>query len=248
MITARRVAKAAGKHLTRAGLALRTALGARADRHCPACDTNVVGFFRYGSVGEWGCPRCGASPRERLMHYLLDKGRIAVPPGAAVLHCAPNEASLVTRFRGGAGDYVPADIDPSRYTVPNMQRIDLMALADDARFDRIYASHVMEHVPDDARVLANIARALRPGGEAWLIVPLWDRPSEDGALDMSPRARERRFGQWDHVRQYGPDFADRIAAAGLDVEVLAASDLPTADRRHMALGDRLFRARRTAPA
>jgi SAM-dependent methyltransferase len=244
MITAQRVCKAAGKHLSRAALAVRAIAGAKATRRCPACDSAVIGFFRYGAAHDWGCPACGASPRERLMHYLLDDGRIAVPQGGAVLHCAPNEESLVRRFRASAGDYVPADIDPSRYDVPGMQHVDLMALNVEARFDRIYASHVMEHVPDDARVLSNIARALRPGGEAWLIVPLWARPSEDGPADMSGRMRERRFGQWDHVRQYGLDFADRIAAAGLSVDVIAARDLPGDAVARMAIDDVLFRARR----
>lgn len=244
MITLQRVTKAAGKHLTRLGLALRTASGARKSRHCPACKADVVGFFRYGQEREWGCPACGASPRERLMHALLDRGIIDIPPGAAVLHCAPNEMSLVNRFRAGAGDYVPADFDPSRYPLPDIQKVDLMALDDVARFDILYASHVMEHVPDDAHVFRNIARALKPGGEAWLIVPLWEKPTEDGPPDLSPRERERRFGQWDHVRQYGRDFADRIRAAGLDVEVIDAADLPHDDVQRMALGDTLFRARR----
>ena len=48
MITVQRVAKAAGKHLTRTALKLRQALGARASRGCPACGRTVVGFFRYG--------------------------------------------------------------------------------------------------------------------------------------------------------------------------------------------------------
>jgi SAM-dependent methyltransferase len=244
VITFKRISKALGKHVTRSWLKLRAATGAARTRHCPACDRDVVGFFRYGEEAEWGCPLCAASPRERLMHALLDSGRIAVPPGGAVLHCAPNEGSLVQRFRSVAGDYVPADIDPARYAVPGMQRVDLMAMADDKRFDIIYASHVMEHVPDDARVLSNIARALRPDGEAWLIVPLWSKSSEDGPPDLSGRERERRFGQWDHVRQYGRDFADRIAAAGLGIELIDAVDLPAADVRRMALADTLFRARR----
>ncbi len=178
------------------------------------------------------------------MHYLLDQERITLPAGGAMLHCAPNEGSLVKRFRDASGDYMPADIDPARYDVPGMQRVDLMTLEHEARFDRIYASHVMEHVPDDALVLTNIARSLKPGGEAWLIVPLWNRPSEDGSMDLSGRERERRFGQWDHVRQYGLDFADRIAAAGLQVEVIAARDLPPGDVATMAIDDMLFRARR----
>lgn len=179
------------------------------------------------------------------MHYLLDTGAIDLPAGAAVLHCAPNEASLVARMRAAAGDYVPGDLFPDVYrNVPDIRRVDLMALDEEARFDRIYASHVMEHVPDDARVLANLHRALRPGGEAWLIVPLWDRATEDGGPDLSGRERERRFGQWDHVRQYGRDFADRIAAAGFAVEPIDAAELPAGDVAHMALDDVLFRARR----
>jgi len=244
MITLQRVTKAAGKHLSRLALALRARAGAKRTRHCPACHHDVVGFYRYGQEREWGCPHCGASPRERLMHALLDLDVIVIPKRAAILHCAPNEASLVNRFRAAAADYVPADFDPSRYPLPDIQQLDLMALDDEARFDIIYASHVMEHVPDDAQVLRNIARALKPGGETWLIVPLWAKRTEDGPADLSPREREHRFGQWDHVRQYGRDLADRIAAAGLKVELIDTRGIPAEMVHRMALGDTLFRAKR----
>lgn len=241
MITYRRAAKAAVKHMSKAWLGLRKVLGAPTVRHCPACDGDVVGFFRYGDCAEWGCPKCGASPRERLMHHLLDTQEISVPPGA-VLHMAPNEASLVARFRQAATDYVPADLDPSRYPIAGIRKVDLMEIAETERFDIVYASHVMEHVPDDVHVLANLHRALKPGGEAWLMVPLWDRETEDGSFAMPPRERERRFGQWDHVRQYGLDFRDRLAAAGFEVRLEAATDAAPEVRDRQALGDILFRA------
>ncbi|MGE4323017.1 MAG: methyltransferase domain-containing protein [Sphingobium sp.] len=243
MITFQRAAKAVGKHLSRAALAARRVAGARATRVCPACGGAVVGFFRYGDNHEWGCPACGASPRERLMNHLIGEGVLRVPLQGAVLHMAPNERSLVRRF-SAAADYQPADIDPARYAVSGMRRVDLMELDDTDRYDLFYASHVMEHVPDDALVLRNIFRALKPGGEAWLIVPLWDRPTEDGSFAMPPRERERRFGQWDHVRQYGPDFADRIRAAGFTLEEIAAATLDPQVRHVHALDDRLFRARK----
>jgi SAM-dependent methyltransferase len=242
MITAQRVLKAAGKHVSRTLLAM----GAAKDRHCPACRADVAGFFRYGDEAEWGCIACGASPRERLMHALLDAGRITLPTAGSILHCAPNEGSLVQRFYANAGDYVPADIDPDRYGVPGMQKLDLMSMSDVARFDRVYASHVMEHVPDDAVVLRNLLAALKSGGEAWLLVPLWTKASEDGPADLSGRERERRFGQWDHVRQYGRDFAKRIEAAGFAVEMIDATTLPPDQVRLMALADTLFLARRPA--
>jgi SAM-dependent methyltransferase len=248
VITFQRVAKAAGKYATRAILSARAALGARTTRVCPACGGDVVGFFRYGDNGEWGCPRCGASPRERLMNFLIDSGTLVLPRGGAILHMAPNEGSLVRRYAAAAGDYVPADLFPDIYAVPGMTRVDLMALADEQRFDLFYASHVMEHVPDDGVVLGNVLRALKPGGEAWLMVPLWERPTEDGSYAMPPRERERRFGQWDHVRQYGPDFADRIRAAGFDLEEIDAGSVDPVLRHRFALDDRLFRARRPLDA
>ncbi len=244
MLTAKRTRKAGGKLFSRARLVAKTALGAATSRYCPACHHDVVGFYRYGTESEWGCPSCDASPRERLMHSLLNAGTLAIPAGATVLHCGPNESRLVERFRGRASEYVPADIDPRRYNVPGIQRIDLMAMTDRDRFDRIYASHVMEHVPDDAVVLDNLRHALKPGGEAWLLVPIWEKPTEDGPPDLSPRERERRYGQWDHVRQYGYDFADRIAAAGLSVDVIDSESITRDDVRRMGLGDRVFRATR----
>jgi len=45
------------------------------------------------------------------------------------------------------------------------------------------------------------------------------------------------------VRQYGPDFAERIAAAGFCVSMMDAAMLPVEDVRRMALADTLFRAR-----
>lgn len=244
MITIRRAAKAAGKHVSKGVLALRAALGAKAAFECPACGMAVVGFFRYGENARWGCPRCGASPRERLMNHLIAAGTIALPAGGVILHMAPNEASLVRHFRSAAANYVPADLDPARYAAVEATRVDLMTLDDRDRFDLFYASHVMEHVPDDALVLHNILRALKPGGEAWLMVPLWDRPTEDGSFAIPPRERERRFGQWDHVRQYGMDFADRIAAAGFTVTTIAARDLDPGMQARYALDDIVFRARK----
>jgi SAM-dependent methyltransferase len=69
--------------------------------------------------------------------------------------------------------------------------------AADAEFDAVLAIDVLEHVPDPARLLAEIHRALRPGGFLHLHVPcegdatsLWRwLPGQRGE-----RAWKRRFG------------------------------------------------------
>ncbi len=98
------------------------------------------------------------------------------------------------------------------------------------------------------RFWATSARALKPGGEAWLIVPaLAEGERGRSCSTSSPRERERRFGQWDHVRQYGRDFADRIRRGRPGRSIcIDTSGIPAEMVQHMALGDTLFRARRTA--
>lgn len=242
MITFQRASKAAVKWASFGTLKLRALAGSKAQFHCTACGSDVVGFFRYGENARWGCPACGASPRQRLVAHLLDTGVLAIPAAGSVLHIAPNEAGLVERFKTRATDYVPADLHPDVYDLPGVIALDLMQFDMPERFDVIYASHVMEHVDDDAHVLANMFRALKPGGEAWLIVPLWDRPTEDGHSGMPARERERRFGQWDHVRQYGLDFADRIRQAGFLLDVIYAKQLAAQTQEQHALDDVIFRA------
>jgi SAM-dependent methyltransferase len=43
----------------------------------------------------------------------------------------------------------------------------------DSTFDRIIASEVLEHLPDDTTALAELARVLRPGGTMAVTVPSW---------------------------------------------------------------------------
>lgn len=45
-------------------------------------------------------------------------------------------------------------------------------------------------------------------------------PSGPTKTIVTPEARRQHFGQWDHVRLCGLDYADRIRAAGFVVEVL----------------------------
>jgi SAM-dependent methyltransferase len=56
---------------------------------------------------------------------------------------------------------------------------------DDASFDLVVCRHVLQAVPDPARVLSEIQRVLRPGGRAHLIAEdygmLWCHPTELGS-------------------------------------------------------------------
>jgi ubiquinone/menaquinone biosynthesis C-methylase UbiE len=88
------------------------------------------------------------------------------------------------------------------------------------RFDVVIANHVLEHVTDDRKAMAEIVRVLADGGWAVLMCPIArDRPAtlEDATI-TTPEDRLRVYGQEDHLRLYGADYPRRLAEAGFDVE------------------------------
>jgi hypothetical protein len=160
------------------------------------------------------CPGCGCRERHRLQHLFLTEDGGWKLEGQRVLHFAP-ERYMRDLMRGNPL-YVTADL--SQPTAEH--RIDATSIPfADASFDVLIAHHILEHIDDDARALAEFARVLRPGGFALLSVPqnhAAEYTDEDSNV-QDPMARFWRFTGFDHRRLYGRDFPQRVAAAGFAV-------------------------------
>lgn len=66
---------------------------------------------------------------------------------------------------------VAGELDPVESRVGAV-RGDALALPfPDASFDRVIASEILEHIPDDVQAMAELARVLRPGGTMAITVP-----------------------------------------------------------------------------
>lgn len=187
------------------------------------------------------CPVCLSGKRQQLLFTYLEKTGIFNRKNFSVLHIAPEEAFTHVFQSYPNIDYICGDIDTERY--PFCRKIVYVDLTKipfaDARFDLIIASHVLEHIPDDAKALREIYRALKPGGEAILQVPIsWKMKAtfEDFSV-TSKEERERVFGQKDHVRIYGADYIDRIKRAGFNVKLVDASELKSHFRNGKILVD-----------
>ena len=93
---------------------------------------------------------------------------------------------------------------------------------EDNRFDVVFCNHVLEHVTDDAQCLRELHRVMKPGGWGLFqvpFVPTQVATDEDPSI-TDPAERQRRFGQYDHVRIYGQDYPLRLQAAGFQVETV----------------------------
>jgi SAM-dependent methyltransferase len=183
------------------------------------------------------CPRCGSYERVRALWLFLreqtdlDEGR------HRVLHFAP-EPSIAAAIEALPGvEYVSADIAPG----VAMEVVDITAIPPAlGSFDVVICSHVLEHVPEDRRAMAEVFRVLRPGGAAYFMQPVdFERAEtyEDPAI-VAPRERERAFGQFNHVRVYGRDIRERLEGAGFELsERRYTEELDAADRARYALQD-----------
>ena len=220
---ARKLARSQAVRALRARLAARRRPEAGGDGVlCPLCGATARRFLPFGAGNvvrpDARCPSCGSLERHRLVWmYLRDETDLFTSSAPKrMLHVAP-EPVLRERLIGEPLiDYLSADLDPGLADV----QMDITAIDfPDDFFDVILCSHVLENVPDDARAMRELCRVLRPTGWAILQVPiLLERTDEDPSI-TDPAERLRRFAQRDHVRAYGPDYADRLRAAGFEVHL-----------------------------
>lgn len=210
----------------------------RGDRvECPICGHRYRHFMAQWNAENTVCWNCGSQEWHRTMWLFLTGVRPALLEGTIdLLHFSP-ETGIEPLLRKRIKGYVTADIEPGladlTLDITDMDRFD------DGSFDAVICSHVLEHVPDDAAAMAEIHRVLRPGGWAMVVVPL-DRARAETFEDPSitePEARKWMFWQEDHVRLYAPDIADRLRAAGFEVEHLTPEFPPDQHERYR-LGDR----------
>lgn len=213
--------------------------------YCPICDSHLRTFLHLHRPYHRYCPVCRSLQRFRLVWLFFNSHFVQIGDRPArMLHIAP-EPALSWRFRQVPGlDYLSADL----YSPSAMVKMDISDIRyPDASFDIIYCSHVLEHVPDDRQALSEFHRVLSPGGYAVLLVPILSPTTLEDPAITTPEDRQRVYGQHDHLRSYGPDFAQRVDRAGFQVTTIVASDLVDgreADRMGLGEDDVIFYARR----
>ncbi|WP_170990159.1 FkbM family methyltransferase [Aquamicrobium sp. LC103] len=152
--------------------------------------------------------------RTRIFQLILDEENI-LRRGQQVFHLAP-EAGLGRNIKKIVGSgYNAYDLNPKMYPDDlNVQSFDLVTDAEKLpteNFDLILHCHVMEHVPCDiTSVMWHLHRALKPEGKHIFCVPIMPGNYAADFGSLSREERTARFGQFDHVRRYGPKDFDRV--------------------------------------
>ncbi len=206
--------------------------------YCPVCRSHLRLLFPYGSKKRKNakCPVCNVVERHRFI-WMFFQGHTNLFDGSPkkMLHVAP-EQEFAGRFQKLRGvDYLSADLNNPRAMV----KMDISEIQyDDESFDIIYCSHVLEHVPDDRKAIGEFHRVLKAEGWAVIMVPVMEAKTVEDPSVTDPAEREKLFGQFDHVRRYGPDFEERLEDAGFIVKKMLARDvLSESQIMHFALSE-----------
>lgn len=200
---------------------------------CPICGRRYRKFMPYGYETPREnamCPKCLSLERHRMMWLYLTRCTDFFTARPHLLHVAP-EQCFIKRFERLLGeDYVTADLESPLARV----KMDIQAIPfGDDTFDVIFCNHILEHVEDDRLAMREMYRVMKPGGWGMILCPV--NPSREVTYEdpsiTDPGERRRAFGQYDHFREYGTDYAARLAGAGFDVEAIDMASLLTPQER-----------------
>jgi SAM-dependent methyltransferase len=186
---------------------------------CNICQKRYRKFLPYGYVNSRDnalCPRCLSLERHRLMQLYLQNKTNFYTSSLRILHVAP-EFCFLKRFDSLLGNnYITADLESPLAKV----RMDVQSIPfEDNTFDVVLCNHVLEHVNNDVKALQELHRVLKPEGWGIIQSPInYSRSTtyEDASI-VTPQDRTKHFGQHDHLREYGADYALRLAKAGFNV-------------------------------
>ncbi|MDH5474626.1 MAG: methyltransferase domain-containing protein [Cyclobacteriaceae bacterium] len=187
---------------------------------CPIEGKGYRKFLPYGRINPREnalCPGSLSLERHRLLWLYFNQKTNFFKTKLKMLHVAP-EVCFMKPFEQQHGNgYITGDIEsPLAKIKMDVHNIPFK----DNSFDVAMCNHVMEHVNDDTKAMKEFYRVLKPGGWAIFQVPFFhpipDSTFEDASI-ITPKEREKVYGQDDHVRLYGKDYANRLRQAGFKV-------------------------------
>lgn len=187
-------------------------------------EKNIIGGgYRKNDI----CPRCFSTDRDRLIYWFLKNKTDIFEKKYKVLHIAPEGCLKALLLSQKNIEYYTGDKFTKGYNAYYYDRKDVILMDvtnipyKNNEFDIIICNHVLEHIIDDKKALSEIFRVLKPNAWAMLQVPIslkLDKTFQDDTI-ITPKDREKYYGQFDHVRIYGKDYKQKLEEAGFKVEI-----------------------------
>jgi SAM-dependent methyltransferase len=185
---------------------------------CNVCRWTGSAFLGVAHTESANCPRCGSIARDRfLLWCFTTRTPESAMRGARVIETSPRLGDDYRQYMKRWFSYRTSDFDLSHHRGDiqlDLQQIDLP----DASVDVVLTPHVLEHVPDTDRALAELHRVIAPGGRMYLQIPIVYGET------AAPTVPEFHADNTPVFWNFGWDLTDRLRDAGFTTSVLVTAE------------------------
>lgn len=177
------------------------------NHQCTICGNSMKNFIHIDV--DLLCPFCGSLARTRRLNEILAiddflKGK--------VLHFSPSRSLYRQLKTNKSIAYFSTDFEDEfladyKYDITDIPK-------DNEFFDTVICYHILEHIPEDKKAMAELYRVLKPNGTCLIQTPFKEGEIYENPTVTSPEERLKHFGQQDHVRIYSVDgLCERLQKA-----------------------------------
>lgn len=166
------------------------------------------------------CPYCGSFPRHRILASWLDEHK-EILRSEEILYFSI-EGSMMLWLDRNRIPYTTAELNGNAELKIDIQDTGLA----EGRYGIVICNHVLEHVEDFRKALAEIYRILKPDG---MLICSFPMDPEIEVLDedptvTTPEERIQQYGQDNHRRVFGMKAGQLMKEAGYEVEEIRGED------------------------
>ncbi len=179
---------------------------------CNICGWRAVSFLGPAHVEAQLCRVCGSNARDRFLFWCFIQRR-SKQDRLRVMETSPRMGEPYRQAMSRWFTYTASDFDEHAHRAAvrlDLQDIDLP----DESIDVLLTPHVLEHVPDTNRALAEIHRILAPGGVMLLQIPLLQ------GVTAVPAQPEFHADDTPVFWRFGLDLTERLRSFGFVTSLL----------------------------
>lgn len=184
--------------------------------HCPVCETNLSRFVILPNHDKL-CPACGSISRNRRLWTILQTSYLQ--ENTDLLDFSPSRNLYRKLKKVKSIHYISSDLSGDFIAE---KKYDITAIeCGPNTYDLILCFHILEHIEDDRKAMAELFRVLKSGGTCLIQTPFKEGNCYENPAVKTPEERRKEFGQEDHVRIYSvEELQKRLQEAGLRVKQL----------------------------
>jgi SAM-dependent methyltransferase len=181
---------------------------------CNVCSKKLSAFISLDNE-DLLCPFCGSLSRNRRLWELLEENDTLK---GNVLHFSPSRNLYRNLKKLKKTNYFSTDFEDEFLAD---YKFDITKIPQETeKFDTIICYHVLEHIVDDKKAIAELHRVLKPNGSIYIQTPFRDGNLYEDKSITTPKERLKHFGQQDHVRIYSVQgLKERLKNQGFKVSI-----------------------------